>query len=147
MKLITTFNLLILLSVRLAEIKHSKETKHTNRSEQSLNEKEKIKLVRNCIDTICSQNLLKLKNEVNCINKCFEKYYAKTISKTNLKMGMNNYCIKRHDPEKLSIKDYLILFAKGPCSPVALVPGVMASKLVIEIDCEKLRSSEEKVFE
>lgn len=43
-------------------------------------------------------------------------------------------------------KDYLKKFAQGPCSPVLLLPGVMGTRLVVEIDCEKIREHEPLVF-
>ena len=33
-------------------------------------------------------------------------------------------------------KNYLKDFALGLCSPLLLIPGVLATKLVVEIECE-----------
>lgn len=43
-------------------------------------------------------------------------------------------------------KDYLKAFAKGPCSPIIIVPGVMASKLVVEIQCRILQERQPEIF-
>lgn len=55
-------------------------------------------------------------------------------------------CIGGKDPSKLSKKDYLTEFGKGPCSPVILLPGIGGSNMNIMIDCEKLRDSNPSLF-
>ena len=57
-----------------------------------------------------------------------------------------NYCLQGKDPNKLSLKENLKEFAKGPCSPVLLAPGLFATRMVIEIDCDLLRKTEPDVF-
>ena len=56
------------------------------------------------------------------------------------------HCTNGQDPHKLSKVDALRLFAEGPCVPAILVPGVMATKLAIEIDCEIFSKNEPKAF-
>ena len=55
-------------------------------------------------------------------------------------------CINGKDPSDLTEKEQLIEFTKGPCAPVILVPGISASKLSVNIDCQTLQSSSPEVF-
>ena len=48
--------------------------------------------------------------------------------------------------ESLSIKEYLKAFAKSRCSPVIISPGIFATKLIVEINCEKLRDNSPELF-
>eukprot|EP00742_Colponemidia_sp_Colp-10_P001815 GILJ01001940.1.p1 GENE.GILJ01001940.1~~GILJ01001940.1.p1 ORF type:complete len:721 (-),score=134.09 GILJ01001940.1:132-2294(-) len=48
---------------------------------------------------------------------------------------------------RLSEKEKLALFIKGRCLPVVLIPGVLASRLRIEIDCPTLRDKSPAAFE
>ena len=43
-------------------------------------------------------------------------------------------------------KGYLKEFAKGPCTPVVLIPGIAATKLVVQIDCQVLRDQRPEIF-
>ena len=56
----------------------------------------------------------------------------------------NNFCLGGKNSE--SLKENLINFAKGPCSPVMLTPGILSTKLMVEIDCETLKASHPEVF-
>lgn len=55
-------------------------------------------------------------------------------------------CTGGEDPYYMSKKDYLVAFAKGPCAPVVMVPGILGSKLVAKIDCETLRNDDPYTF-
>lgn len=50
------------------------------------------------------------------------------------------HCTGGKDPSKLSNKNYLEEFAKGPCNPTVVLPGVGGSKLRVLIDCETFKS-------
>lgn len=47
-------------------------------------------------------------------------------------------CLDGKDPKTMNHKQILKEFAKGPCSPVMIVPGLMSTVLSVEIDCELL---------
>eukprot|EP00742_Colponemidia_sp_Colp-10_P005527 GILJ01005905.1.p1 GENE.GILJ01005905.1~~GILJ01005905.1.p1 ORF type:complete len:710 (+),score=79.17 GILJ01005905.1:45-2132(+) len=47
----------------------------------------------------------------------------------------------------LTPEEKLKLFKQSPCHPVILVPGLMASRLMVEIDCEKLQEEDPDTFE
>ena len=55
-------------------------------------------------------------------------------------------CTNSKDPAKLNKKDYMAEFAKGPCSPMMLVPGLTGSILQVMIDCKTLQSSDPTTF-
>lgn len=56
-------------------------------------------------------------------------------------------CTNGKNPKKLSIKSYLSEFAKGPCSPLVIVPGISASKLRIIIEnCSELKKQRPEIF-
>lgn len=58
-----------------------------------------------------------------------------------------NICTSGKNPSWLSIKEYLDEFAKGPCSPIAAVPGYSASRVIVEItDCELLQKERPETF-
>ena len=87
------------------------------------------------------------KKQKNCLEKCLSeiKKNKKEIVESKLNFP-KNYCLNLKNPEEMLKKDILKEFAKGPCSPLMLVPGVMATKLILEIDCEKLRKFEPETF-
>ena len=60
--------------------------------------------------------------------------------------NVKNICINGKDPEKLSTKEQLQEFVKGPCLPIILVPGLMATKLQVIIDCQTLKEENPDVF-
>lgn len=47
-------------------------------------------------------------------------------------------CLNGMNPDTLTYKQILKEFAKGPCSPVMIVPGLMSTVLAVEVDCEVL---------
>ena len=56
-------------------------------------------------------------------------------------------CLNGKNPAFMSVRQYMKEFAAGPCSPVVLLPGVLASVLMVEIvDCEALRYSDIGTF-
>jgi hypothetical protein len=42
--------------------------------------------------------------------------------------------------KNLKGKEKLDAFKKGICSPVVIVPGILATSLVLSIDCDKLKN-------
>ena len=58
----------------------------------------------------------------------------------------HNICTGGHPAADLSHTEYLKKFAKGPCNPTLLIPGLAGSKLIASIDCEVLREKEPKTF-
>ncbi len=56
-------------------------------------------------------------------------------------------CLNGQDPSKLTKKQYLIEFAKGPCSPTVLIPGTLSTKLTLTIDCKMLQKEEPEIFQ
>lgn len=84
-----------------------------------------------------------------------EEYYQnlENFKETNLSAQFKIFleenkfiCTGGRDPSSMSLKSYLQSFAQGPCSPTAIIPGASASKLVVKIDCEKLRKSNPEIF-
>lgn len=62
------------------------------------------------------------------------------LKSKSLPKQYKNYCLNKHpQADKLSTKEKLREFAKGPCSPLIVLPGVMASKLRVQINCKKFR--------
>ena len=49
------------------------------------------------------------------------------------------FCTNGKNPKTLSKKQILIEFSKSSCSPIIIVPGIMSTKLTIEIDCKDFR--------
>ena len=43
-------------------------------------------------------------------------------------------------------KEYLIEFSKGNCSPVIILPALTATKLMVEINCQELKTYNNKIF-
>lgn len=64
------------------------------------------------------------------------------LDKEELPIEYKNYCLNNYPGiEKMSTKRKLLEFAKGPCSPLIILPGIMASKLRIEINCRKFKQN------
>lgn len=57
-----------------------------------------------------------------------------------------NKCINGKDPATLTKSQQLKEFIEGPCLPVVVVPGLMGSKLKLQIDCEVLKKESPEVF-
>ena len=54
-------------------------------------------------------------------------------------------CLSGKNPATLTHKQVLKEFAKGPCSPVMIVPGLMSTVVAVEVDCEVLLSHNQEV--
>ena len=57
-----------------------------------------------------------------------------------------NICTRGVPATSLSPKEYIKAFAEGPCAPVVIVPGLTGCKIIVEIDCEKLREDDPDTF-
>ena len=55
-------------------------------------------------------------------------------------------CLNGKDPASLSLKQNLLEFSKGPCSPLIITPGLLSSVITVEIDCQVLRKEHPEVF-
>ena len=42
--------------------------------------------------------------------------------------------------------EYIYAFRKGPCSPVIVIACITATKLRVQIDCEKLKAERPEIF-
>jgi len=91
---------------------------------------------------------------VPCINKCSPltgedspEFERDKKLKALLESLPKNYCVNGYNPQTTPAKLLLMEFAKGPCSPLMLVPGVTATRLVVNINCEELMVHEQKTFE
>lgn len=111
------------------------------------------KSFENCLKNHCKKH--KITDNIKCFQTCqnLQKKQAKSFSKSdqteflsNLKSFPENFCLNKIPKKDLTKKQILIEFAKGPCSPLMLVPGVMGSKLTVEINCEELKLNEFDVF-
>lgn len=59
---------------------------------------------------------------------------------------LKNICTAGKESANMSYKEYLQAFAEGPCSPTVILPGVGGSKLIAQIDCEKLKNGDPDLF-
>lgn len=58
-----------------------------------------------------------------------------------------NVCTKGRDPSFMNWKQYMEVFAAGPCSPTIIIPGILATTLRVEIhDCEALKAADPDTF-
>ncbi len=60
--------------------------------------------------------------------------------------SFSNVCTNGKAVSKLGYKEYMAEFAKGPCAPVVLLPGIMGSVLQVKINCAQLRASDPTTF-
>lgn len=116
--------------------------------------KQTYKSLDDCIEKNCTNKKI---DNLTCLQKCLllqkknseqKKTKKKEILKKieELNTYPENYCLNGKEYLKMTKKETLLEFAKGPCSPLMLVPGVLATKLVIEIDCEELQKNDEELF-
>lgn len=59
---------------------------------------------------------------------------------------LKNICLNQKDPKNLTKKQILKEFAAGPCTPIALVPATIATRLLVQIDCEVLKAENPQIF-
>lgn len=60
---------------------------------------------------------------------------------------LKNVCLNGKDPSKMDERTYMTTFAQGPCSPLVLLPGVLASILRVEInDCAAFQAADPATF-
>lgn len=56
-------------------------------------------------------------------------------------------CTAGKNPQNLSKKEYLLEFAKGPCSPALFSPALSGTKLVVEItNCQNFKNNYKEIF-
>ena len=146
----------ILLYAMAIGLSHS-SIKHTTHHEESKEEpsspsKNFFDCLRSCVSDDCSHSLKKLNLGIGCANfcetKCSELASAggKGPKLRDVDPKYQNVCTGGVDPFSMTRNDYLLAFAKGPCSPVLFASGFMASKLIVQIDCKVLRETESEIF-
>ena len=128
------------------EILGKKKNLKTNNSENDIiyhvNEKKNPKLKPIKGDSIINiDTKADKKNKEDSINIKDDK------SRTDLhssNFDSDNRCVK--NSEQMSIKEYLKAFAESECSPVMIMPGIFATKLVVEIFCETMKEKSPDMF-
>ena len=65
---------------------------------------------------------------------------------TTIDPTKNYFCTGGVNPKKMKVMEYLTAFARGPCHPIILIPGVPGTKLVAVIDCPVLKEREPETF-
>ena len=80
-------------------------------------------------------------------NKRIEQQNQDMLFLSKLKELPDNYCIDGQDIPLEQPKDYLKAFAAGNCSPLMFLPGLLNTKIVVEINCEVLRDENKEVFD
>jgi len=55
-------------------------------------------------------------------------------------------CLNGKDPSTMSPKEQLLEFIQGPCLPVVAVPGLLATRLTVTIDCETFQANNPEIF-
>lgn len=58
-----------------------------------------------------------------------------------------NICTKGKEFTEEQNREYLLEFAKGPCTPLVLVPGIGGTKLMVQIECNEFLHNHQIVFE
>lgn len=69
------------------------------------------------------------------------KLFKKKLSKFS-----KNYCLNGKEISKDNPKEYLKEFAAGPCSPIMILPGLLNTKMIVQIDCKTLREENNEIF-
>ena len=64
----------------------------------------------------------------------------------NLQGGEPFVCTGGQNPKNMKYTEYLKAFNAGPCSPIMIIPGITASKLEAEVDCEDLKKNNPDLF-
>ena len=95
----------------------------------------------------CNSRFLRYDLGVKCSQRCESECgrFAEDV-KFTLDDTKENICTNGKSPKSMSKKEYLAEFAKGPCSPMTLIPGVLATRLKVEIDCPKLQELQPETF-
>lgn len=77
-----------------------------------------------------------------------QKVYESRFNESATELNSNSkyVCTNGHKSSSLTDKRYLLEFAKGPCSPVMILPGIAGSNLQVEIDCPTLRENDPETF-
>ena len=124
-----------------------------NENQHQIEQTRIVKCLKSCLSDCPKQSLL-IDLGSNCFSPCFINCYPNKPSNDHLKQRKHEFenyapyfCTQGINPATVSLKNALKLFSKGPCVPVILVPGVMATKLTIEIDCKVFSQKETKIFQ
>lgn len=78
-----------------------------------------------------------------------EALYSQGSAQQNLELIQampSGFCVGEKDARALGDKEYLKEFARGPCNPTILLPGLLSVKMVATIDCEVLRAHDPDTF-
>lgn len=84
--------------------------------------------------------LAQMKQEATTYSEEFKKQLEQ------LKQRKVYGCTNGIMPQQLTPPQYLKYFAKGPCSPAVVLPGIMGSKLVASINCNALKNGDPYTF-
>lgn len=64
-----------------------------------------------------------------------------------MKEATKNICLKDPTSSTKTPKEQLENFIEGDCAPIIMVPGLMATKLMLQIDCELLMKEHPEIME
>lgn len=107
-----------------------------------------------CVETCflnCGDLLVNDKATEACVEPCTDKCnadYTKMIASDISFIAdlSKNFCLNKQSPDQMPKKEMLVEFAKGPCSPIMLIPGVMGTKLSVDINFNKLGTKQKELF-
>lgn len=109
--------------------------------------------LRECLPK-CPSSLVEGDLGVSCFSSCLaacapvvEVAAQRKAFKAKLAALPKNFCTFGVNPAERSPKEILKLFAEGPCMPAIMAPGVMATRMTLNIDCKLFAEKEPKTFE
>lgn len=101
------------------------------------------------IDSLSSENSessdQKGKTDESTNSGSKSKIFKPDPKKSQSKPESNDHvCVP--NAESLSRKEYLKAFARSKCSPILISVGIFGTKLIIEIDCKRLKEKNPEIF-
>lgn len=82
--------------------------------------------------------------EAEYLKSMEKRHRGQSLKGSTLLGASKNECT--NGKGNLPYGEYLKEFAKGPCTPVIVLPGIAGTKLMVNIDCPTLKASEPELF-
>jgi hypothetical protein len=112
-----------------------------------------------CGSILSSVNVNTLEKDTDLFQNALDQYHHTIRAEMESEMSEQEHpdfikmleatkfqCTNGKDPSSLSNKEYLTEFAKGPCNPAVILPGIGGSKLRVLIDCPTFKAKDPSAF-
>ena len=82
----------------------------------------------------------------NSLNKTTKKKQTEFNNFEEFPKEKLNFCLNNKSPKHLTKREILDEFIAGPCSPILILPGILGTKLSVQINCQILKAKNPEIF-